>query len=246
MWWAGPERVTICLGTATAGKVVDGLVPNWQSVESAAAGFEQAISPLSESNAGRMSLDVLLSGALARPFIFEPVAGLRRWREAVEVASAMAPEATGLASPCTVWLDDWVPGERCVGVAMERALRDRIETLVEERRWTLSALRPAWSQAIDAARTKFGGPVRALAIDDWDSMTLLSYTEGVCTGAATYAPKPDASQARAILTRAAMASGWSPDDILFAALNGATSTESEVMGETRSRAGLTLSVERWA
>src|SRR5947208_2454710 len=93
VWWAGSERITVYISTSTTcvvSKDANGMQAcQWIEAESPIAGFELAMGVIKDRRAsrGKSSLDVQLSGSLARPFMFEAVAGLKRWREALDVAA---------------------------------------------------------------------------------------------------------------------------------------------------------------
>ena len=252
MWWAGADRARVYLGVASAGVQTGGraAATRWVQADAPAGAFERAlrsIEPGAVRRLGRRAIEVHLSGALARPFMLDAVAGMNSWPEALQVAGALAPEATGLAGPCAVWLDAWVPGQRCVAVAMEAALRDQIEQIARAARLRIATLRPWWCAAIDSARAHLLEPARLLAVEDGDSLTLLTAPDGDDYAAlATHAPGPGPVQARAVLARAAMAMNLQPGDIAWASmrtLSTSAASDESIAGCLPS--SLTPSVERW-
>ena len=135
---------------------------------------------------------VWLSGVLARPFIVGPVAGLRRWSDALAFAKAAAPGATDLDGPCVVALDDW-PGERpALATAMERAVFDSIAASAKATGTRLASIRPWWA--------KVAGAINAGTASHFESLS-------------TYLPRPGPSQTNALLNRVALAAGLSHDDV---------------------------------
>ena len=223
MSWAGSEPSQIYLGQTQVGVwspawTDDGV--QWLSTGSAQEGWAQGVELLRhEGQPRRQRVAVWLSGALVRPFVFEPVQGLRRWSEALQVAAGLAPEATGLDGPCEVWLDDWMPGKSCIAIAIDRGLREAIESTAKSERIRLTAIRPWWVAALNEA-VKSQAPARGfLAIEELDALTVLSGGAGVFTSAACYSPRPDPTQMEALLTRALMAANVAVADGLRAKLD---------------------------
>jgi len=241
VWWAGSERLTIYLGASIVGVQRDGAVDaEWQDVDATVSGFEQAIQASSRHGGSmrrRLTIDLQLSGGLARPFVLDAVRGLKNFREATELASSIAPDSTGLTGPCVVWLDDWMPDRQCIAVAMDRSLRDQLEATAATGGVKLGAMRPWWSLAIDAAKSKFDEPLRLLAIEDTDSLTLLDSANAAHMSTSTHTPRLDPAPLRATLARAALAANLQPGDAVFAALP---------QDDERHRHGLVPLVERWA
>jgi hypothetical protein len=241
VWWAGSERLTIYLGASIVGVQRDGAAnAEWQDVDATVSGFEQAIQASSRhsgSKRRRLTIDLQLSGGLARPFVLDAVRGLKNFREATELAASIAPDSTGLTGPCVVWLDDWMPGQPCIAVAMDKSLRDQLEATAAAGGVKLGAVRPWWSLAIDAAKSKFAEPLRLLAIEDTDSLTLLDSANAAQVSTSTHTPRLDPAPLRATLARAALAANLQPGDAVFAAMP---------RDEERHRHGLAPVVERWA
>lgn len=247
MWWAGPERVVVYVGamsTRVAPAFARAEAPAVQpTFDTAIGGFEAAMEWIADDAARH--LDVQLSGALARPFVFEAVKGLKTSREAHAVAATLAPEATGLTGPCSVWLDEWVSGQRCVAVAVETSLRDGIEWVAREHGLRIKAMRPWWSLAMGTATAQLETALRLLVVEDTDSLTVLTSTAGSYTTLASYAPRPDAAYKRAVVTRAAMTAGVAPEEIALVSMgDGPESNGVDVPGG-RPRPTLGSQVERW-
>lgn len=253
MWWAGSERVVVYVGMGSAGvgpRAAEGDAPTkWLFAGSAVAAFEQVVQSLKDGTSQarrRCALDIQLSGALARPFMFEAVDGLKTWKEALEVAATLAPDATGLPGPCAVWLDDWVRGQRCVAVAIDVVLRDRIEQIARDDGLRIATLRPWWAVATDAAVASLVGSVQLLSVEDTDSMTVFTSASGVGYAAlATYAPKPAPGQARAVVTRAAMAANLQSGDIASAWLGQPITQADDSPDVDRAAPSLVPRVGRW-
>lgn len=128
---------------------------------------------------GNGRLDIWLSGALARPFVLPPLAGLKTCAEAVRVAQAKASDATGLPGDSTVWLDRWKPGQACVAVAMQRELSEALLALKRANGFAVKQIRPWWSavQHAIASMPAMGQP-EMLAIRESDSLVCLGANGG--------------------------------------------------------------------
>jgi hypothetical protein len=206
VWLGGSEPAQIYLGQQTAGVWAPGeqsTAVHWVAVDGAKAAAARGLEVLAElcplSKRHRVGLS--LSGALARPFMFGAVQGLTRGTEALQVAAGLAPEATGLDGPCEVWLDRWVPGRPCLAIAVDRALREAIEAEAKERRVKLTVMRPWWVVAMNESAHEPATERRLLALTEPDALTVLVGGDEGFASAATYAPKPDAQQTEALLTR---------------------------------------------
>ncbi len=214
MSWAGSEAPQVYLGQNRVGvwspTAADAAV-QWLDSASPEEGWSRAVETLKGDDKPKArKVAVWLSGALARPFVFQPVQGLRRRSEALTVAAGLAPEATGLQGPCEVWLDGWTAGKPCVAVAVDRALREQIESTARAEKLRLTSLRPWWVAALNAALDETAA-IRLLAVEEVDALTVLSGEPGSIAAATCYAPSPDASQSQALLTRTLMAANVSAE-----------------------------------
>lgn len=206
MWSAGSEGAQVYLGlnaVGVRGHDASGCA-HWLPASSPIDGWKQAAELL--ATAGRRRAAVSLTGALMRPFCFNAVPGLQRWREAAHVAASLAPEATGLVGTCGIWLGDWSPQATSLAVAIEQSLRQSIEATAKQHRIRLTALRPWWAHALATAANREAGAPRLLAVEDTDALTLLCGDEGLFTAASSYAPLPDPKSARALINRAMLGS----------------------------------------
>lgn len=220
MWWAGSEKAQIYLGQTSVG-VFDssshGDGVQWLPATSAHDAWAKAWEVLNKSERrSRRRIVVLLSGALCRPFMFGPVDGLRRWSEAVQLAAGLAPEATGLDGPCEVWLDHWTPGRPCIAVAVDRGLRDALETVARREGAALVAVKPWWAIALNEVARQKQPVARMLAVEEADVLTVLCGSGEGFVSAASYVPKPDLVQTAAVLMRGQLAAGVSSDLVLRA------------------------------
>ncbi len=225
MSWAGSESAQIYLGQSRLGvwspKSAEAGV-QWVSTKSVKEGWSRGTELLREQGQPRRQrVTVWLSGALARPFMFEPVQGLGRWSEVLQVAARLAPDATGLAGPCDVWLAEWRPANTCVAVAVDSELRELIESSAKVEKWRLTAIRPWWMAALNEAiknRDSTESTVEILAAEEPDALTVLSGSADI-SSAACYFPRPDAVQTDALLKRALMVSNIAPTSGRKAILN---------------------------
>lgn len=155
---------------------------------------------LDHSSAGEQQVCVWLSGALARPFMFGPVAGLRGWREAHMAAQAAASAADEFDGPCTVSLED-DPGQQTVlATAVARDTLDSIYEIATSLRVRVRSIRPAWAHAIDTAPDAHARATM-LVCRDPDALTVLAMKGDSYVFAATHMPCPDEAQAGALIRR---------------------------------------------
>lgn len=207
MWWAGSEPLQMYLGQATVAvwaPAVASAGVQWLSTETVQEGCARGMELLNtgERRPRRDRLAVWLSGTLARPFIFEPVQGLRKWSEAQAIAASLAPEVTGLQGPCDVWLDDWSPGKSCIAIAHDRSVRELLESSARANGVRLTALCPWWVKALNEARRKDATSTRILAVEEIEALTILSGGHARFEAAASYVPRPNEDQTKALVTRA--------------------------------------------
>ena len=207
MWWAGSEPSQMYLGQTSVAVWAPAIARaevQWLSTETVHEGCARGMELLNagERRPRRHRLAVWLSGTLARPFIFEPVRGLRKWSEAQAIAAGLAPEVTGLQGPCNVWLDDWSPGKSCIAIAHDRSVSDLLESSVRANRVWLTAVCPWWVKALNEARQTDATSTRILAVEELEALTILSGGNARFEAAASYVPRPNAGQTKALVTRA--------------------------------------------
>lgn len=203
------EMLEVYIGMRFGGWALSGQTQAWEAHESPEQGLERWARDIGERHGRpwrKARANLWLSGGLARPFLFGPVAGIQGWREAEVIAAAAAPEWTGLVGPCRVRLEAW-PGEAStVCTALDASLSDAIESTTRSCRITWRNVRPRWAVELDAALGK--RPSTALfAVSEEDAFTLLceSTSSGAAsTGmsiAATYSPALDEAEASALWHR---------------------------------------------
>jgi hypothetical protein len=152
---------------------------------------------------------VWLSGALARPFLLEPVPGISRWAEAYAVAQSLVLPSTGLQGPCTVWLDQWRENQACVAVAAQDVYLNALLELEASHRWLAHSVRPWWSQALAVALKGERIP-EYLSVEDTDALVELAGKNGTWVTVNGVVPRPDAAQGIAMVRRGLLRAGVAP------------------------------------
>jgi hypothetical protein len=170
------------------------------------------------------SVNVWLSGALARPFLFGPVTGLKGWREAHEAAAAMAPAACGVQAPCVAFLEAEPSASAVLGTAVEMSVLDRLYAAAIVRGLRVASVRPAWALATEArAAEERGAPNDTLlCCREHDSVTVLASRESRLAFVATYAPAPTLDEQERLLSRLQASLGFTADETVRANLEAAS------------------------
>lgn len=190
----------------------------WVPCISPLDGWAQACRLLAEKGTGVRRTRLWLSGALVRPFVLQSIEGLRNATEAFRLATAVAPERTGLDGTCAVWMDRWRPGEATACAAMNQELRNEIEASCAPHRRILSGLGPWWVMALRSVLADESRSTRLVAIDDTDAVTILCGRGGEFTSAMSVLPKPDHTQIRPMVARMASSEDIAPGESVFACL----------------------------
>lgn len=205
----------VYLGLTRVGVARSGAEPVWASAgsldEGLAKAFELVGAATQDSGIRRRgNLRLWLSGGLARPFLMQPIDGVKLWTDAIKIAPSLAPEATGLGEPCTVWLDAWNDRQASLAVAVPTSLLERIERLASESgRYRVKGVRPWWSWVMSQHASHADTSPAMLAVRDSDAMSLLGWadSEDAPKVANCYWPLPDDDQATSLVRRAAMSAG---------------------------------------
>jgi hypothetical protein len=95
------------------------------------------------------AVEVLLSGALARPFMFGPVAGLKGWKEVQAAARAVAPALCGVDDACVLQLESDPTSGPALATAVGRATLDAVYEAAEGLGVKVKSIRPVWAWALD-------------------------------------------------------------------------------------------------
>jgi hypothetical protein len=146
------------------------------------------------SVAKRTPLTVLLSGALAQPFVFGPVQGLRGWREAHAAATAAAPSACDIDAACQVSVQGDPRTTAALTTAVANATLDTLYAVAAGRGLKVRSVRPLWAVAIERA----GAAARQatmFACRDRDALIVLSDDGQQWRHASVHRPAPGDLQA---------------------------------------------------
>jgi len=170
-------------------------------------GFEAALDALDAhvlqcERRSKSKLRVWLSGGLSRPFLLTapPRVSETKLRR---IAAGLACEQTGLEGECRLWMEDGGRAGARLVVAVPspvlQALSARLEGPKRARTHLLS-IRPWW---VDVLRVALHGNdgLRALAVQDCDSLTLLAGSGRQFDAAQTLTPLFDLQTAEAALAR---------------------------------------------
>lgn len=151
----------------------------------------------------RPRVRVWLSGALARPFVLGPVAGLRGLDDSLALARSTVQESTGLCEPVALWLDGNPARRSVLAVAVDARLLDGVVVAAREHRVRIAALRPWWSWA-QRELLRSDPSANFVFIEEADAATLLVARGPAWRTAMTYDPAPSSIDVEAILERHAI------------------------------------------
>jgi hypothetical protein len=149
----------------------------------------------------RQGWRIWLSGTLARPFVLEPMSGLRSVAEARALAQGAAAGATGLNGACAVALES-IPIDRSALVtAVEQRVLDVLLTTLKQHGMAVRSIRPWWARVLEqrlqaspppqmvcvvegrvATLLAGEGPALAMTVMATDMLQLGSLVRRVCTG----------------------------------------------------------------
>lgn len=204
MLWAGSDLWDLYLGVTSSGLAGRRYGPSWTSHADPLLAVQVRLTELRGQVNGfrKPYVRVWISGALLRPFVVEPLAGLSGKREAIEVARARAAEATGLTEPCSVWLDSTDPSKPRMAVAYSDKLVSALVDAAKSTKVKLLTVRPWWALALDEALEHKPDTV-IFAAEDVDSTTVLVSQADQWLVAETSCPPPEGSRLEAIIARRA-------------------------------------------
>jgi hypothetical protein len=174
-----------------------------RSIEDAALASLRAV--LDRVPSGKRALSVWLSGALARPFMFGPVKGLRGWVEARLAAESYAQQVFGAKGPYQVVLEGDPSARGVLASAVAAPTIDSIYRAASTLSVRIKSIRPAWAGAFDSRHSQISGST-VFACRDADSFTALSFVGGQCESALTHAPPPETNEREMVLRRLHVAS----------------------------------------
>jgi hypothetical protein len=201
----------------------------WQAADGLEAGVTAVAAALkADAAVRRPQVALWLAGSVALPFIVQPVPGLRSWTEARRLAEALAPDETGLAGPCEVWLDAAPAGHAVLGVAIETATRETIERVLAAHGVRAVAMRPWWTTAL--ARALDAQPALArIVVAEPESLVVLAGRDGVFSATATCAPLPSPEHAAAWLQRSVLSLGIADGEGVRVTLSAGAGLDDAVM-----------------
>lgn len=201
----------------------------WQAADGLEAGVTAVAAALkADAAVRRPQVALWLAGSVALPFIVQPVPGLRSWTEARRLAEALAPDETGLAGPCEVWLDAAPAGHAVLGVAIETATRETIERVLAAHGVRAVAMRPWWTAAL--ARALDAQPALArIVVAEPESLVVLAGRDGVFSATATCAPLPSPEHAAAWLQRSVLSLGIADGEGVRVTLSAGAGLDDAVM-----------------
>lgn len=211
MWWVGFKRprVTVYLGAkAAAVRAGDGPVAEHrgETVESSLAWLDA----WARQSPRALSLDVWLSGALARPFLMKLPPDVYREKDRLKVAQALIGRTSAPGERHRVWLPSLAQRSSLSAFAPEHVL-ERLQAIarpIKGRRHHISAIRPLWVDALHRAH-RAGSPCHAVALIDSDALTVLTGRDDDFDSASTVlCGSPGESQPA--LARALVSAGIEP------------------------------------
>lgn len=153
---------------------------------------------------------VWVSGALARPFLLGPVAGLKGGAEIRGFAQSQVLDATGWDQSCQVRLEGDVTKGRVLATAMPAAVHARIEALVQRAKLRLVSLRPWWAGALDQALAAQPG-LEMLVVEEPESLVMLAGQQGTWSMVEVLMPKPSPDEALRAVRRLMAGSSVRPE-----------------------------------
>jgi len=209
VWWVGSSVTDVYLGT----RMVALCQPGRRTLSEAVPDFGQALVVAKrwlERKAPRTRVRVWLSGGLCRPFLVDPLPGVRNAQEAETVVAALAPQRTGLEGTCTVWLEGKHAGLQRVAAAVSSGTLEQILAAFRGAGRRVASIRPWWASALHSVLMNRDQTPSALGVLDCDSVTLLMGTGGEFEMAMSLAPIVDVDSARSALRRAMMGSKAQP------------------------------------
>jgi len=213
VWSAASRTHEVYLGSKSVAFVDLQGSSRWHDTQDVRQGL-QVLEAAVRDKTVRARCRLWLSGALARPFVLEPVAGLRSRAEAQRAAEALASEATGLEGPCEVWTDEAFPRRKALAVAVQRATLEAIEGVAAQKPGLrVASVKPWWALGLRRVLGEDTGKnARVLLVEEPDALTLLRGEPGVFDDAATCWPVPEAEQARGWVRRNLLGARFEPQD----------------------------------
>lgn len=206
MLWAPSKRRAAYISQRVVGVADAAGEWLWGDVGGWIDGLQRVMEILEKDGSQAKKVDLWLSGSLARPFIVEPVPGLKSRDERILVAERTAADLVGFSGPCEVWLQE--PASPGLAVAVEQELLSKLRLAEAASNVRFASIRPWWSHALrDVMETAPSS--EALLTYEPDSWTLLSGSHGTFQCAETVAPAPAEEDGAEWLRRTAFAAAIS-------------------------------------
>lgn len=219
MWSVGTEPYDLYLGSNQGGLHYRGAgieVASHQDISAAAARWFPKVADSRTSRWRAPAVRLWLSGRLARPVVFEPPQGLRRWSELEQLATTAArvelrTEEQGLLR---VLVEAWRGAGPALAVACDVAALEALHGAAKASGVRLASIRPWWAGLLDSGRLPDIARIRMLAARDSDVLTLLSVDpQGAWSSVDTYDPAPETSRIDQLLARRLVAEDLTEADL---------------------------------
>lgn len=210
--------IDIYLGQSEGGVMLDGEPPFWLPYGDWQTGVDALFKRASEAAdrpwwRTKRPARVWLSGGLARPFLCGPLAGLKRWHEVISLAQATAPDATGLASPCHVEVQEWPHPHASLAVAVNVDTAYAVHAAARSHGMAVRSLRPWWAAAFNHAIAAHN-EARLVVVIDADATTVLGGQSDCFDTATSYVPSPSPDQTDKLIARMALTAGIAQDEAM--------------------------------
>lgn len=216
MWWAGAEATDVYLSSRCIA-VFEGqervCLQRLGDGDTPAPAFED----WAHNAKRRLRIRVWVSGGICRAFLVPAADQLKNRAEALKVAEAMAPDSTGLASGCSVWLDSDQGAKGVVAAAIDQGTLTGVLEVTRLAGLRLLSLRPWWAELLRAAVAQ-ASDIQSVAVHDCDSVTVLAGQGDRLEFATTHAPVGDRATAEATIRRLMMLASVAPGGGLMARL----------------------------
>jgi hypothetical protein len=163
-------------------------------------------------------VDVMLSSSIARPFLMQPVAGLKSLEEATALAATQARSMTGLSGELNVLLEALPVTATSLAIAAPQLLLQDVRAAATTAKLKVSSMRPLWACAIGVLR-RHKPLANAIMVVEEDAGTLVMEADGRYAMAQTFSPKPSTEAIQSIVRRASLSAAGLNDAIQIAAVD---------------------------
>lgn len=217
MSWAGSEVWDLYLGLEAFGLAPQGTAPAWTSHTDVLAACSAAVAQVPRSRRlhrwlRRPEVRIWLSGAIARPFVIEWPDGLKGSEERLRLAKSMVAVATGLETPCAVWLSERAGSTPSLAVALDAQLPDTLSQAAARQGLVASSIRPWWSKVLQL-EVQQSSQLDLLVVEDEDSLTVLGSQSNRWILADSYVPASLGQHCEALIARRTLSMGLASDRV---------------------------------